>query len=160
MFFYELKKFLIQDMIQRISAKEFNKKYGSYFKEKKGNKYNARKMELDGKKFDSMSEADFYSELKLQERQGIIAAVETQVKESFYLNETFICDYYVDFLITHNDGTREFIEHKSSGTVTPAWRIKWKLLQAKYIDDPKVKCTINWYKPKYRYKSSLTKSKK
>ena len=136
-------------MIERMSAKEYNKKHGTFFKEEKRNKYGAKKVELDGKIFDSTSEGTLYYELKLQEKQGLIAAVETQVKESFYLNECFICDYYVDFLITHNDGSLEYIEHK--GKATDAWRIKWKLLMAKYNDDPNMKCTINWLKPKYKF---------
>jgi len=136
--------------INKISAKEFNERYGTNFKVKKGNKFNAKKIKLDKKIFDSTSEGNYYSELKLQERGGLIQGFDIQVKESFYMNEVWICDYYVDFLVYHNDGSREFIEHK--GMATDAWRLKWKMLQAKYKDDKNVKCTINWYKSKFKYK--------
>lgn len=132
--------------MERISIKEFNKKYGSNFKTNR-NKYNTRKVLLDGKKFDSASEGNYYSELKLQEKQGLIAGVDTQVKESFYAYGKQICNYYVDFKVYHNDGIVEFIEHK--GIATPLWRLKWKLLLAKYdkeIRDGDVICTINWYR--------------
>ncbi|MFH1052775.1 MAG: DUF1064 domain-containing protein [bacterium] len=134
----------------RMSAKEYNKKYGSLFKEQRGNKYHNKKVEIDDKVFDSQSEGQFYYELKLQERQGLIKGFDTQVKESFYLNGRFICDYFVDFKIYHLDGHTEFLEHK--GKATADWRIKFKLLQAKYADDPNVICTVNYYKAKYKYK--------
>jgi hypothetical protein len=140
----------------RMTISEANKKFGSIFKEekKKGNKYNAKKVLLDGKKFDSASEGDYYAELKFQEKAGLIKGIETQVKESFYAYGKFICNYYVDFKIYHNDGTEEFIEHK--GMATPLWRLKWKLLLAKYeqeIRDKKVICSINWYRKQKFHKS-------
>lgn len=136
----------------RMSAAEANRKLGTSFKipkEKKKNKFNAVKIQIGEKKFDSTSEGQLYWELKLQERQGLIKYVEDQVKEEFYAYGKHICDYKVDFKVFHNDGTIEFIEHKSKGTVQPAWRIKWKLLEAKYsneISRKEVKCTINWYR--------------
>lgn len=131
----------------RMSASEANKKFGSMFKT--NNKYNAKKINIDGKKFDSKSEGDYYLELKLQEKAGLIKGVDIQVKESFYAYDKFICNYYVDFKVYHNDGTEEFIEHK--GIATPLWRLKWKLLLAKYdkeIRDGKVICSVNWYRKK------------
>lgn len=144
--------------IEKLSAGEYNKKYGTNFKTQKGNKYNAKKTKLDGKIFDSQSEGDFYAELKMQEKAGLIQGFDTQVKESFYYNDIFICDYYVDFLVYHNDGTQEYIEHK--GVATDAWRIKWKLLMAKYKDDNKTRCTVNWYKKQNNNWYKKFKSKK
>jgi len=132
--------------MERMSAKEYNEKYGTNFKTTKGNKFNAKKSEIDGKIFDSTSEGDYYYELKMQEKGGLIIGFDTQVKESFYMNEVWICDYYVDFLVYHNNGTSEYIEHK--GLATSTWRLKWKMLQAKYKDSKTVKCSINWYKKK------------
>lgn len=132
----------------RMTPAEANKKLGTMFKT--GNKYNAKKVNIDGLKFDSQSEGEYYSELKLQEKAGLIKGIETQVKESFYAYGKFICNYYVDFLVYHNDGSIEYIEHK--GLASPLWRMKWKMLVAKYdqeIRDGKVICTINWYKKKY-----------
>jgi len=128
-----------------MSASEANKKLGCIFKIGKS-KYNNKKTIIDNKKFDSESEGKLYWDLKMQERQGLIKGFEDQVKESLEAYGKPICNYYVDFLVFHNDGTREFIEHKSSGTVTPAWRIKYKMLEAKYADDKNTKVTTNWYK--------------
>ncbi len=130
--------------IEHISLKEFNRKNGSFFKTKGRNKYNAKKVTIDNKTFDSTSEGDYYAQLKLQERAGLIKGVDCQVKEELWAYGKHICDYKVDFLVYHLDGSLEYIEHK--GNPTPDWRIKWKFLEAKYADDKNVKCTINWYK--------------
>jgi len=137
--------------VEHISTKEFNKKYGSIFKTPpvKSNKFNARKVIIGEKKFDSKSEGDYYVDLELQVKAGLIKSIETQVREEFWAYGKHICNYYVDFLVYHNDGTREFIEHK--GMATPLWRVKWKLLLAKYdneISKGEVKCSINWYRKK------------
>ena len=140
--------------IEKISVAEFNKTHPNFFiKKKGGNKFNAKKTLLDGKKFDSQSEGDFYAELKLQEQAGLIKSFDTQIKEELYAYGQPICNYYVDFLVYHNDGTKEFIEHK--GQQTPDWWLKWKMLSAKYKDDPKTKLSINWYRSKYQYKKKF-----
>jgi hypothetical protein len=130
---------------ERISAKEYNQKYGSIFKAQKS-KYNNKKTLIDDKKFDSASEGDLYFDLKMQMRQGLIADFKTQAKEEMWAYGVHICDYYVDFLVIHNDGTQEFIEHKSTGTVSASWRIKYKMLEAKYKEDKSVKISTNWYR--------------
>jgi len=129
----------------RMTPAEANKRLGMMFKIPKS-KYNNKKTIIDGKKFDSQSEGKLYYELKLQERQGLIKGVETQVKESFYAYGKHICDYYVDFLVYYNDGRKEFIEHKATGTVTATWRLKYKMLEAKYANDKNIIVSTNWYK--------------
>lgn len=141
-----------QMKIEHITAKE----YQTFFKkqkEPKKNKYNAIKTEVGEKKFDSQSEGNFYWELMMQERQGIIQEVICQAKEELWAYGKHIFNYYVDFKVIHNDGIIEFIEHKSKGTVTDLWRAKWKMLEAKYsneINGGKVKCSINWYQGGYK----------
>lgn len=135
---------------ESISAKDFKTKYPTYFKKQKGgNKYNAKKTLLNGLKFDSKSESDLYAELELQRRQGVILGLETQAKESFEIYGKHLCNYYVDFKVFHNNGVVEFLEHKSTGTVTDVWRLKWKMLRAKYDKEIKsgtVICNINLYR--------------
>lgn len=145
-------------MPEKMTVKQFNTAYPNFFKKPKGNKFNAKKTLLDGKNFHSQSEGDFYAELKLQERAGLIQGFDTQVKEELVAYGETIANYYVDFLVYHNDGTKEFIEHK--GKQTPDWWIKWKMLTAKYKDDKTVKCSINWYqgnqfKKKFQYKPKI-----
>lgn len=46
----------------------------------KGNKYHARKVEIDGHVFDSMKEANRWAELKILQDSGIISGLRTQVE--------------------------------------------------------------------------------
>lgn len=137
---------------EHISSKEFQYLYYGQ-KDKKKNKFGAKKAIVDNKKFDSQSEGDLYCQLKLQQRAGLINSFEQQVKEELWAYGKHICDYYVDFLVYHNDGSREFIEHK--GKATDAWAIKWKMLVAKYDGDKNVKCSINWYQSKNQFKKKF-----
>lgn len=134
---------------EHISAKEFQYIYYGKKGQRK-NKFGAKKAIIDNQKFDSKSEGDLYCQLKLQQRAGLIESFEQQVKEEFWAYGKHICDYYVDFLVYHLDGTREYIEHK--GKSTDAWKIKWKMLVAKYEGDKQVKCSINWYQSKNQFK--------
>lgn len=138
---------------EHISSKEFRYVYPDYFKKTRPNKFGAKKVNLDGKKFDSQSEGQLYSELKLQEKAGLIQSFEQQVREELWAYGEHICDYYVDFLVYHNDGTREYIEHK--GKPSKDWVIKWKMLVAKYAEDKTVKCSINWYQSPNQFKKKF-----
>lgn len=129
-------------MIETISAKEYNRRFGGIMKT---NKYGAKKTEIQGKKFHSQSEGQLWWELEQQRKQGLIANVQCQAKEELSAYGVHITNYYVDFLVTHNDGSLEYIEHKSSGTVTDGWRIKYKMLEAKHKNDPNIKIKTNWY---------------
>jgi len=48
--------------------------------------------------------------------------------------------YYVDFVVTHNDGRTEYIEYK--GFVKQEWKTKWMVFEALYGHDPKNILTI------------------
>ena len=39
-----------------------------------------------------------------------------------------IANYYIDFVVTHNNGSEEFVEVK--GFETDLWGIKWRLFEA------------------------------
>lgn len=144
-----------------MKIEEAKEKYPTYFKKKSiVNKFNARRVDLDGMSFHSASEGSYYLELKLQQRAGLFKSFDCQVKEEFYAYGKHICNYYVDFLVHHHDGVKEYIEHKSSGTVTEVWRRNWKLLLAKYdkeISRGEIRCTINWYKAPYKYRPKGSK---
>jgi len=60
--------------------------------------------------------------------------------ELFGENGTRICNYAIDFVITHLDGLIEFVEVK--GYETGIWRLKWKLFKDKYGKDSKYKITL------------------
>ncbi len=93
---------------------------------KKRHKYNAKATEVDGYKFDSKAEANYYTLLKVQEIEGSIVGMLRQVPLHLAPGVT----YRMDFLIFYSDGTCEGVEVK--GFETPEWKIKKKLIEKEY----------------------------
>lgn len=83
--------------------------------------YSNKKIVLNGLKFDSKTEAEYYSELCRQLRYGLITALKVQPK--VYLTDSKIL-YKPDFLITRNN---EEIYVDVKGFVTPVFAIKKRL---------------------------------
>lgn len=101
-------------------------------------KYNAKKVEIDGIKFDSKSEGEYYLHLKQQVTERQILGFERQKR--MLLQEGFSVEgvkgkirpifYVVDFIITENDGTLTYIDVK--GVETDVFRLKKKLFMKRY----------------------------
>ena len=95
--------------------------------QKKANKLNAVKTNIDGLKFDSKSEAKRYTELKMLQAAGEISDLKTQVK--FVLipsqkdeNGKVIekeCSYIADFVYYDNRANKTIVEDVK-GYVNPA----------------------------------------
>lgn len=109
-------------------------------------KYRNKKVEVDGRLFDSKKEAQFYGVLKLQKKAGEILEFECQPK--FELQAPFknsegkhlrAITYTADFLVYH-DGYREVVDVK--GMQTETFKIKWKMLQYMYRNEKDTKFTI------------------
>ena len=99
----------------------------------------AKKQEYNGRLFDSKFEASQAYELDMRKKAGDIKDYKTQVNIPLIVNGYKICDYRIDFIVEHNDGTREFIETK--GVAFPVWKIKWRLFEALFTS-PNNKLTI------------------
>lgn len=116
----------------------YNQKYTYYNVKKQG-------------KNDSKFEAGKAQELTLLKRAGEIKDFKEQVKLALVVNDFHICNYYIDFVIEHNDGTIEYLETK--GYPTDVWKLKWKLFEALY-DKPENKLTVEYqgksWKPQRR----------
>ena len=108
--------------------------------QEKQNKYGRVESEYGGITYHSKKEAAYAAELDLRVKAKDIKSWERQVKISLDFNGYHICNYYVDFKITHNDGSVEYVEVK--GFQTSEWRLKWKMFEAKYGDLPDVKLTV------------------
>ena len=89
-------------------------------------KFNAKKTELDGIKFDSKKEGKYYLELKLRKQVGEIIFFLRQVPFDLPGN----VKYRVDFQEFHSDGTVHFIDVK--GMRTPEYIAKKKMVEALY----------------------------
>ena len=101
-------------------------------------KYNAKKVEVDGIKFDSKVEAEYYLHLKEMQEKKEIQGFERQVKmtlqDSFYLEgvkgKIRAITYVVDFKITENDGSNTYIDVK--GIETDVFKMKRKMFMDRY----------------------------
>lgn len=100
----------------------------TYFQRKSNNKFNAKKTEYNGKKYDSKGEAGFAMELDYRIKAGELLSYERQVKISIDVNGVHICNYYADFIATDKHGAKILYEYK--GLRLPLFDMKWKLLQA------------------------------
>ena len=96
-----------------------------YVKEKKS-KYKANKVEIDGIKFDSQKEADYYCELKLRLAAGDIKGFCRQAE--FVLAPGL--RYKADFIVFNNDGTSEIIDVK--GFKTQVYKDKKKVFEDRF----------------------------
>ena len=86
-------------------------------------------------------EAAYAQELDLRVKAGDIKSWKRQVKIDLRAYGKHICNYYIDFVIKHNDETEEFLEIK--GMETPEWRLKWKLFCAQMEEEnPAAKLTV------------------
>lgn len=91
-------------------------------------KYNNRITEVDGIKFHSNKEAEYYKILKLRKQIGEIKDFQRQIKFNLVSNGLKVGTYTIDFKIIHNDDTIEFIEVK--GMSTESWILKWNILMS------------------------------
>lgn len=101
-------------------------------------KYNAKKVEIDGIKFDSKAEGEYYLHLKQQVTERQILGFERQKR--MLLQEGFSVEgvkgkirpifYVVDFIVTENDGTLTYVDVK--GMETDVFKLKKKLFMKRY----------------------------
>lgn len=125
----------------RMSAREFNKTFGTNFKNKKANKFNSKSCWKDGVRYDSRFEVQLMNDLELRLKAGELKKIETQVILSLDYEGFHIANYICDFKLTYSDNTIEYLEAKSPITETDVWKIKWKLAQVIYKGE-NVKFTV------------------
>jgi hypothetical protein len=112
---------------------EYMRKRGSenVYKPKR-TKYNNKRIRVDGILFDSKLEADYYLQLKIKLKAGLIRGFCRQPE--FILQEGFAdrkpIVYKADFIIFYPDGTAEIIDTK--GMETETFKLKKKLFQEKF----------------------------
>jgi len=104
----------------------------TYF-QRSGNKYRAKSTEYGGHVYHSKLEAAYACELDLRKKAKDIKDWERQVKLDLRVNGVHITNYYIDFIVTHNDESREYVEVK--GMEMEVWKIKWAILEAVFDTD-------------------------
>ena len=93
-------------------------------------KYRNVKTCVDGIRFDSKREAEYYAMLKLRKYAGEIVSFELQKPFPIIVNGIKICTYKADFVEYDKDGNRTVIDVK--GFKTPVYNLKKKLMKAVY----------------------------
>lgn len=99
------------------------------------NKYFNKKVVIDGIKFDSKKEANYYTKLKLMQNAGVIWDLEIQRKyilqKAFTFNGKTIREisYYADFVYEDKNGIHVV---DTKGYRTDVYKIKKKMFIKKY----------------------------
>jgi len=91
-------------------------------------KYNARRTVIDGISFASRKEARRYTELKLQEKAGVISDLILQPRFPLRVLDQLVCTYVADF--QYRDQTGRLVTEDTKGFRTPEYKLKVKLLKA------------------------------
>lgn len=99
-----------------------------YYVRKSNNKYNAKKADYNGLRYDSKGEASFAMELDFRMKAGEIIDIQRQVSIPLVVNGVKICTYIADFICTDKHGAKTLYEYK--GLIMPLFQLKWKLLNA------------------------------
>jgi len=100
--------------------------------QKSGNKYHAQSTIYNNVSYHSKFEAAYAASLDIMVKAGEIKSWERQIKLDLKVNGIHITNYYIDFIVHHHDGSREFVECK--GFETPTWIMKWRILEATFED--------------------------
>lgn len=100
----------------------------SFSQTRKKSKYKNVPRDHNGTMYHSTKEAKYARDLDYRKRAKDIRDWKRQVKIELYSYGIHIADYWIDFVVEHNDGSLEYVEVK--GFATPEWRLKWKLFCA------------------------------
>lgn len=93
-------------------------------------KYRAIPTVVDNIRFASKREANRYFELKVLHQVGEISELKVQPRFPLVVRGSKICTYVADFSYRDKSGLLIVEDVKSQPTMTPAYKIKKKLLQA------------------------------
>jgi len=102
--------------------------------------YNTKKVTTNGTQYDSKFEAAKGQQLEMLKKAKEIKDYDTHLRTELCVNGYHICDYYIDFVVYHNDESIEYIEMK--GYPTPVWKLKWKLFCALFEDKEGITITL------------------
>lgn len=101
------------------------------------NKFNAKKVEYNGRLYDSTKEAKRSFELDALKRAGEIKSIEYQPRFDIIINDKKVCKYFADFRVEYPDGRIEIEDAKGykKGSAYAIFRLKKKLVKAMFDVD-------------------------
>ena len=112
--------------------------YQAYYQQEQRKKNNAPRLKyrntptvVDGIKFDSKKESQYYGRCKMLKKAGEITKSECHVPFPLIVNGVLICTYEADFVLYYPDGTVRVKDVKSEATEGLAvFRLKKALMLA------------------------------
>lgn len=108
---------------------------------KRQNKYHATSCIYNGIIYQSKKEAAYAQELDLRIKAKDIKSWKRQVKIDIRINGEHWRNYYVDFEVTHNDNSIEWVEVK--GFETEVWKMKRDALELTILKErPEISYTV------------------
>src|SRR4051812_1016338 len=103
-------------MYKQIRQKDFKK-----------SKYSNVSTMYNGRKYDSMKEANYARDLDYRKHAGEILEIIPQYKIDLRVNGRHITNYYCDFKVILADGSVQF--HEVKGLIIQPFPLKWALLE-------------------------------
>lgn len=82
----------------------------------------------NGEWYQSKLEMKYAQELDFRKAAGEVLEWKRQHKIEIRVNSVKICNYFIDFVVTLKDGSKQYAEVK--GMEQELWRLKWKLCMA------------------------------
>jgi hypothetical protein len=120
----------------KITCDNCGKEIGNTF-----NKFGAKKQAFKGNIYDSKLEANVAEHYDTMLNAGEFKEVLRQVKIPLQAYGTHIFNYFIDFILIHHDGHKEYVEAK--GQETDLWKAKWKMLEGKLaLEEPTSEMTL------------------
>jgi hypothetical protein len=104
----------------------------------KRQKYNAKRVLLDGICFDSKAESRYYAELKIRERQGEVTDIELQRRFDLMVNGSLAAVYVADFCFFDRLTRCRRVVDVKGAPVTRDFRIKQNLMKSIFAIDVEV----------------------
>lgn len=92
------------------------------------NKYNSSRASYMGKVYHSQQERNDAIILHAMVKSKKIKELKEQHRIDIRVNDIHICNHFVDFFVTLNDGRQKYVETK--GFYTAEWKLKQKLIKA------------------------------
>jgi len=114
-----------EEQFKELQKKASQKPIGN---QRSYSKYKNKIVIINGKRFDSLLEGNYYIELLRLQKIGIVSYFLRQVP--IELSEYTSDKYRLDFLVFYSDGQIEFIDVK--GIVTKEFRLKKSLIEGLY----------------------------
>ena len=112
-------------MLRRNSAIKMHSEL--YFKRIREKLRYGNKQNYMGMHYDSILEANYAEELDYLLENKKIYGWQRQKKIEIRLRGYFICNYYIDFVVTQLDGSLQYVEVK--GLKSELFMIKWRILE-------------------------------